>query len=60
MISTIKYHLRYFLALCFMAAIAFMIACTVFVLVLAANGNIKIRMIKDEREEKKRNRKRRQ
>lgn len=59
MISRIIYWLRYFLAVCFIAAIAFMIACTVFVIALIANENIRIRMVKDGHEEKKRNRKRR-
>ncbi len=41
-----------------MAAIIYMIACAVFVAILIINGDIKIHMIKDEHEDKKRNRNR--
>ena len=58
MITTIKYWLRYFLTICCMAAIIYMIACAVFVAILIINGDIKIHMIKDEHEDKKRNRNR--
>lgn len=50
MISTIKYYLRYFLTLCFIAAIAFMVACTVLVVVCAIRGDIKVNIIKSESE----------
>jgi hypothetical protein len=58
MISLLKYWLRHIITLCLMIAIVFMVACTVFVIVLIANGDIRIRMVKDGHEEKKRNRNR--
>lgn len=49
--SLLKYFFRYILTLCLIAAIVFMVACTVLVIVLIANGAIKIHRIEaDEKE----------
>lgn len=48
MISLLKYWLRHIITLCLMIAIAFMVACTVLVIVLIANGDIRIHRIKED------------
>lgn len=50
MISAIKCYLRHILTLCLTIAIIFMIACTVFMIVLIANRNIRIHRIKEDEE----------
>lgn len=52
MISLLKCWFRYILALCLIAVIFFMMACTILVAVLIVNGNIKIRKIAGNREKK--------
>ncbi len=53
MITAIKYWLRYFLTICCMAAIIYMIACAVFVIICVIHGDIKINVIKHENEKEK-------
>lgn len=50
MISAIKCYLRHILTLCLTIAIIFMIAYTVFMIVLIANRNIRIHRIKEDEE----------
>lgn len=50
MISLLKYWLRHIITLCLMIAIIFMVACTIFVIVLIANGDIRIHRIKEDEE----------
>ena len=49
--DSLKYFFRYILTLCLIAAIAFMVACTVLVIVLIANGAIKIHRIEEDEKE---------
>ena len=49
--SLLKCIFRYILTLCLIAAIAFMVACTVLVIVLIANGAIKIHRIEEDEKE---------
>lgn len=48
------YYARCLLNLCLIVAVIFMLACTVLVITLIANGNIKIRKISDSEKEEKR------
>ncbi len=49
---SLKYWLRYILTLCLIAAIIFMMMCTVTVIYLIGKGDIKIRMIRDNRKKR--------
>lgn len=46
-----QYWLRHIITMSITIAIIFMIACTITVILLIANGNIRIRSIKDDGEE---------
>lgn len=51
MLSLLKCIFRYILTLCLIAAIVFMVACTVLVIILIANGAIKIHRIEEDEKE---------
>lgn len=51
MLSLLKCILKYILTLCLIAAITFMVACTVLVIILIANGAIKIHRIEEDEKE---------
>ena len=53
MILLLKYWLRHIIFLCLIVAIAFMVACAVFVIACAIRGDIKISIIKSENDKEK-------